>query len=257
MGVYITMGYPLYMLFQYWSGDERGVKCPDDLNIFPVCVPVGTQIPHAIGAAMGVKYKKDKKAVVCYFGDGGTSEGDFHEGMNFAGVFKLPVVFICQNNHWAISVPLKKQTASKTLAQKAFAYGFEGIQIDGNDVFAVYKTVKEALEKAKKDNGPTFIECFTYRMSDHTTADDAIRYRSKEEVEAWKAKDPIQRLKLFMEKKGLWNANYQKDIEDKAKAAVDEAVRNEEAIEHPEPKDLFKFTYEKMTSRQIRQMKDF
>lgn len=256
MGVYITMGYPLHMLFQYWSGDERGVKCPDGLNIFPVCVPVGTQAPHAVGAAMGVKYKKDKKAVAVYFGDGGTSEGDFHEGMNFAGVFKLPVVFICQNNHWAISVPREKQTASKTLAQKAFAYGFEGIQVDGNDIFAVYRAASEAVRKAKDGNGPTFIECFTYRMSDHTTADDAGRYRSNEELDAWKAKDPILRLKLFMEKKGLWTEKYQKEVEDESKAMVDEAVKREEAIEHPEPKDMFTFTYEKLTQRQIRQMKE-
>lgn len=256
MGVYITMGYPLHMLFQYWSGDERGVKCPDDLNIFPVCVPVGTQAPHAVGAAMGVKYRGDKKAVACYFGDGGTSEGDFHEGMNFAGVFKLPVVFICQNNHWAISVPREKQTASKTLAQKAFAYGFEGIQVDGNDIFAVYRAASEAVSKAKDGNGPTFIECFTYRMSDHTTADDAARYRLKEEIESWKPKDPILRLRLFMEKKGLWNNQYQTDVENKAKETVDEAVKNKEAIEHPEPKDMFTFTYEKLTQRQMRQMKE-
>lgn len=256
MGVYITMGYPLHMLFQYWSGDERGVKCPDDLNIFPVCVPVGTQLPHAVGAAMGMKYRGDKKAVAAYFGDGGTSEGDFHEGMNFAGVFKLPVVFICQNNHWAISVPREKQTASKTLAQKAFAYGFEGIQVDGNDIFAVYRAASEAVRKAKDGNGPTFIECFTYRMSDHTTADDAGRYRSNEEVDAWKAKDPILRLKLFMEKKGLWTEKYQKEVEDESKAMVDEAVKREEAIEHPEPKDMFTFTYEKLTQRQMRQMKE-
>ena len=256
MGVYITMEYPLHMLFQYWSGDERGVKCPDGLNIFPVCVPVGTQVPHAVGAAMGVKYRGDKKAVAAYFGDGGTSEGDFHEGMNFAGVFKLPVVFICQNNHWAISVPREKQTASKTLAQKAFAYGFEGIQVDGNDIFAVYKAAKDAVDKAKQGGGPTFIECFTYRMSDHTTADDAGRYRSNEEVDAWKAKDPILRLKLFMEKKGLWNNQYQTNVENKAKETVDEAVKREEAIEHPEPKDMFTFTYEKLTQRQMRQMKE-
>ena len=180
MGVYITLGYPMHMLFQYWIGDERGFRIPDELNIFPLCVPVGTQIPHAVGAAMAAKYRGDKIAVITYFGDGGTSEGDFHEGFNIAGVFKLPVVFICQNNQWAISVPREKQTASKTLAQKAFAYGFEGIQVDGNDVFAVYKATKEALEKAKKGNGPSFIECFTYRMSDHTTADDASRYRPKE-----------------------------------------------------------------------------
>lgn len=256
IGVYITMGYPLHMLFQYWSGDERGVKIPEELNIFPVCVPVGTQVPHAAGAAMAIKYKNERKAVAAYFGDGGTSEGDFHEGMNMAGVFKLPVVFICQNNHWAISVPREKQTASKTIAQKAFAYGFEGIQVDGNDIFAVYKATKDALDKAKKGEGPTLIECFTYRMSDHTTSDDASRYRTKEIVEAWKLKDPILRLKLFMEKKGLWTEQYQKEVEGRAKEAVDEAVKKEEAIEHPEPKDMFTFTCEKLSTRQAKQIKE-
>lgn len=257
MGVYITMGYPIHMLFQYWSGDERGMRCPDNLNIFPLCVPVGTQVPHAVGAAMAAKYKKDKIAVICYFGDGGTSKGDFHEGFNIAGVFKLPVVFICQNNQWAISVPREKQTASKTLAQKAFSYGFEGIQVDGNDVFAVYKATKDALDKARDGGGPTFIECFTYRMGDHTTADDASRYRSKEEVEAWRAKDPILRLKLFMEKRRLWTEEYQKEIEDKASDVINEAVKTAESIEPQNPKDMFKYTYESPTQRQIRQMRDF
>jgi pyruvate dehydrogenase E1 component alpha subunit len=255
MGVYITMGYPIHMLFQYWSGDERGMKCPDDLNVFPLCIPVGTQIPHAVGAAMAAKYKKDRIAIVCYFGDGGTSKGDFHEGMNMAGVFKLPVVFICQNNHWAISVPRERQTASKTLAQKAFAYGFEGIQVDGNDVFAVYKATKEALDKARNGGGPTFIECLTYRIGDHTTADDASRYRSKEEVEAWKARDPILRLRLFMEKKGLWNEQYQREVEEKAKDMVDGAVKMAESIEPPSAMDMFRYTYEKPTQRQIKQGK--
>jgi pyruvate dehydrogenase E1 component alpha subunit len=256
MGVYITMGYPMYMLFQYWSGDERGIKPPDDLNIFPVCVPVGTQIPHAVGTATGIKYRGDKKIVACYFGDGGTSKGDFHEGLNMAGVFKLPVIFICQNNHWAISVPREKQTASKTLAQKAYAYGFDGIQVDGNDIFAVYKATKDSIDRARRGDGPTLIECFTYRMSDHTTADDATRYRAKEDVEKWKAKDPILRLKLFMEKKGLWNEQYQKEVEGKANVAVDEAVKKEEAIEHPDPKDMFNYTYGGLTPRQMREMKE-
>jgi pyruvate dehydrogenase E1 component alpha subunit len=223
MGVYLTMGYPMHMLFQYWSGDERGMSPPEGLNMFPLCIPVGTQIPHAVGAAMAAKYRKDNLAVVTYFGDGGTSKGDFHEGCNMAGVFKLPVVFICQNNQWAISVPREKQTASKTLAQKAYAYGFDGIQVDGNDVFAVYKATADALKKAKEGGGPTFIECFTYRMSDHTTADDATRYRTKEEVEVWKLKDPLIRLKLFMEKNGFWTGQYQTEIEEEAKTAVSAA----------------------------------
>ncbi len=257
MAVFMTIGYPMNMIFQYWSGDERGLKVPDDLNIFPISIPVGTHILHAVGAAMAMKYKGDRKASGVYFGDGGTSEGDFHEGMNFAGVFKVPVVFICQNNHWAISVPREKQTAAKSLAQKAIAYGFEGIQVDGNDVFAVYKATKDAVDKAKRGDGPTLIECVTYRMADHTTADDASRYRTKELIEAWKPKDPILRMKLFMEKKGIWTETYQKELEEKSKARVDEWVRLEESIERPDPKDMFLYTYEKPTQRQIKEMGDF
>ncbi len=256
MGVYLTMGYPMHKLFQYWSGDERGLSSPENLNIFPLAIPVGTQIPHAAGAAMAAKYRKDNLAVVTYFGDGGTSKGDFHEGFNMAGVFKLPVVFICQNNQWAISVPRESQTASKTLAQKAYAYGFEGIQVDGNDVFAVYKATADALKKAKDGGGPTFIECFTYRMSDHTTADDATRYRTKEEVEVWKTKDPLVRLKLFMEKNGLWTGQYQTEIEEEAKSEVSAAVKLSESAEPPKPEDMLTYTYEALTSRQKKQLGD-
>jgi len=256
-GVHIAAGYDMSKLFLYWNGDERGVQAPPEFNIFPISIPVATQIPHAVGAAMGMKYRGDRTAAIAYFGDGGTSKGDFHEGFNFAGVFKLPVVFICQNNHWAISVPREKQTASKTIAQKAYAYGFEGLQVDGNDIFAVYKAVKSALDKARNGGGPTFIECDTYRMSDHTTADDAGRYRSKEEVEAWQLKDPIIRVRLYMEKKGIWTEGYQKEVEDKAHAAVDEAVRKEEAAGPPDPKDIFTFTFKKPTPRMLKQMRDF
>ena len=257
MGVHITIGYPIHMLFQYWAGDERGLITPDDLNIFPICIPVGTHIPHATGAAFAAKYKGDRTAVIAYFGDGGTSKGDFHEGFNMAGVFKLPVVFICQNNQWAISVPRERQSASKTLAQKACAYGFEGIQVDGNDIFAVYKATKDAVEKAKHGGGPTFIECFTYRMSHHTTADDATRYRKEEELEAWKPKDPILRLKLFMEKKGIWTEQYQKEVEDKSKTIVDNAVTTAESIRPSLPGDMLAYTCESLTPRQTKQMKDF
>ena len=254
MGVYLTMGYPMHMLFQYWSGDERGISPPGSLNMFPLCIPVGTQIPHAVGAAMAAKYRKDNITVVTYFGDGGTSKGDFHEGFNMAGVFRLPVVFICQNNQWAISMPREKQTASKTLAQKAYAYGFEGVQVDGNDIFAVYKATVDAVKKAKDGGGPTFIECFTYRMSDHTTADEAARYRTKEEVEAWKPKDPLLRLKLFMEKNGLWTEKYEKDIEEEAKTTVSAAVKLAESAEPPKREDMFTYTYEALTSRQKKQL---
>lgn len=230
------------------------MKCPADLNIFPLCIPVGTQIPHAVGAGMAVKYRKEKVAVTAYFGDGGTSTGDFHEGLNIAGVFRLPVVFICQNNQRAISVPRETQSASKTLAQKAYSYGFHGIQVDGNDIFAVYKAVSDALIRARQGDGPTLIECFTYRISDHTTADDASRYRGKQEVEEWKPKDPIFRLRLFMSAKGIWTESYEKEIEEKSKEVVDKAVSVSESISPQLPKDMFLYTYEKLTQRQINEM---
>ncbi len=257
MGVHIAIGYPIHMLFQYWAGDERGMITPADLNIFPICLPVGTHIPHATGAAFAAKFKGDRTAVIAYFGDGATSKGDFHEGLNMAGDFKLPVVFICQNNQWAISVPRGRQSASKTLAQKACSYGFEGIQVDGNDIFAVYKATKDAVEKAKNGGGPTLIECLTYRMSHHTTADDATRYRNEDEVASWKPKDPILRLKLFLEKKGIWTEQYQKEVEDKSKTVVDNAVITAESIKPSQPGDLVAYTCETLTPRQTKQMMDF
>lgn len=254
MGVYITLGYPIWMLYQYWMGDERGLKTPDDLNIFPVSVPVGTHPPHAVGAAFAAKIKGHKTATVAYFGDGGSSKGDFHEALNIAGVNKLPVVFICQNNQWAISVPRERQTAAKTIAQKAYAYGFEGIQVDGNDVFAVYKATKDALAKARAGGGPTLIECFTYRMGDHTTADDASRYRAKEDMEKWKAKDPLLRLKLYMERKGLWTQQYEDDVKKRVTEFVDSEIKKHESVGLPEAKDIINFTYKELTRRQKKEI---
>ena len=256
-GVYVAMGCPMHLLFQYWGGDERGMRMPDNLNVFPLSIPVGTQITHAVGVAMAIKYRKDGAGVLVYFGDGGSSRGDFHEGLNMAGVFKLPAVFLCQNNQWAISMPRERQTAAQTIAQKAWAYGFEGIQVDGNDVFAVYKATRDALMKAKGGGGPTLIECFTYRVADHTTSDDASRYRTKEELEIWKARDPLLRLRMFMEKKSLWSDAYQKDVETRSKAVVDEAQKKAEAIALPDPLDMFTYTYAGLSQRQSRQIKNF
>jgi pyruvate dehydrogenase E1 component alpha subunit len=244
---YIAKGMPLELLYEYWGGDERGNKIPEDINAFVVAIPVGTHIPHAVGFAWAAKMKKKESVVLVYFGDGATSEGDFHEGLNFAGVFKIPIVFLCQNNQWAISVPLKRQTASKTLAQKALAYGFEGIQVDGNDVFAVYKATKEALEKARLGRGPTLIECFTYRMSDHTTSDDASRYRSNEEVVEWSKRDPIDRLRKYMKSINLWNEEYEQKIKIEASEKVNKAVEKAESVDPPEFLDMFQWSYATMT----------
>lgn len=245
-GSYIVRGVPMAMVLRYWAGDERGCQMPEGLNNFTVAIPVGTQVLHAVGAAWAFKMRKEKKAALVYFGDGATSKGDFHEGMNFAGVFRVPVVFLCQNNQWAISVPITRQTAAETLAQKAIAYGFDGIRVDGNDVFAVYKSTKDALEKARSGGGPTFIECYTYRMGDHTTADDASRYRSQEEVEAWRVKDPIERLRRYMVGRGLWTEEYGKKIQGEAEERVRKAVEEMEATPEPEMEDIFRYTFEKM-----------
>jgi len=255
MGVHLTLGYPAAQLLQYWTGDERGQKAPERLNIFPFCVAVASQIPHAVGAALAVRYRRDPVAVVTYFGDGATSKGDFHEGFNMAGVFRLPLVFICQNNQWAISIPLKGQTASATLAQKAIAYGFEGVQVDGNDPFAVYRATRQALEKARSGGGPTFIECLTYRMADHTTADDAGRYRSAEEVAHWRARDPILRLERFIAQRGLWSEQSGLEVKNRMTGIIDAAAREMEAIPPPAAAELFETTVASLSARQTAQRK--
>ncbi len=256
-GVFITLNYPMDMLYQYWAGDERGMKIPDDMNALPVAIPVGTQIPHAVGIAWANKLMGRDSVAIVYFGDGATSKGDFHEGINFAGVFQVPCVFICQNNQWAISVPFKKQTHSETIAQKAIAYGIEGVRVDGNDVFAVFKVVKDAVAKARAEKGPTLIECVTYRLQHHTTADDWTKYRTPEEVDMWKQKDPIARLKKYMEEEGIWNESYEKMVLDDAKAKVSEATRKFESVTPPSPLDMFANVYEELPPEIEEQRKDF
>ena len=194
-----------------------GQKVPPGVNVFPIAVPVGTHPLHAVGAAYAAKLQKEKICTIAYFGDGATSEGDFHEAMNFAGVLNTPTIFFCQNNQYAISVPRKKQTASKTIAQKAIAYGFPGIQVDGNDLLAVYAATREARERAVSGSGPTFIEAVTYRFGPHTTADDPTKYREDAEVEEWKKLDPMLRLQKYLGEQGLWN----EDLEARWKAEAE------------------------------------
>ncbi len=253
IGAHIVRGLPMHLYLLYWMGDERGSKIPNDINDFTIAVPVSTQIPHAVGAAMAMKIKGEKNVVLVFTGDGATSKGDFHEALNFAGVFKVPAVFVIQNNQWAISVPLSRQTASETLAQKAIAYGFYGVRVDGNDIFAVLKVVQEAVEKARIGKGPTLIECVTYRMSDHTTADDANRYRPKEDLENWKIKDPIERFKKYMRMKEIWSENYEKSVVEKISKQVENDVRNAEAVSPPNPSEMFDFMYEKIPPHLVEQ----
>lgn len=256
-GASFVRGLPMKMIFQYWAGDERGSQIPAGLNDFPISIPVATQIPIAVGVALAAKARSDPLAVMAYLGDGATSKGDFHEGLNFAGVFAAPVVFVCQNNQWAISVPRSRQSASRTLAQKAIAYGFPGIQVDGNDVFAVFTAAHEALARARAGGGPTLIECLTYRLGDHTTADDASRYRSRDEVEQWRRKDPIERLRKYLEKAGVWSKAFDQALRAEAKAKVESAVQEEESVAPPDPLDMFRFTYQDLPAHLREQMDAF
>ncbi len=246
-GVYITRGVPLKTLYLYSKGHHEGGRIPKGHNDFTVSIPVASQLLHAVGLAYAAAHRKQKVAVITYFGDGATSEGDFHEAMNFAGVFKTPTVFFCQNNGFAISVPREWQSASKTLAQKAFAYGFEGIQVDGNDVLACYTATLAALEKARAGKGPTMIEAVTYRCGPHTTADDPTKYRK--EIEAKKIcelNDPVARFAKYLKTKKLLSDTYEKEVLEAAKQQVNEAVAVAEAEQPVSTQDLFAYLYEKM-----------
>jgi pyruvate dehydrogenase E1 component alpha subunit len=224
-------------------GDERGNQIPEGVLMTPLSIPIGTHMLHAAGIAWAAKIRGEQRVVLTYFGDGATSEGDFHEAMNFASTLQVPCVFICQNNQWAISVPREQQMASETVAQKAVAYGMPGIQVDGNDVFAMYKATREAVDRARAGGGPSFIEAVTYRLGDHTTADDARRYRSQEEVESWLAKDPLIRTRIYLEKKGAWDDERQEALEQRAKKIVQEVVKAAEGIEKPGEADIFDHTF--------------
>ncbi len=256
LGVFLSLGYPLARYYRYWTGDERGLLCPPELNIFPINIAVGTHLLHAAGVAMGARYRADPVVAVAYLGDGATSKGDFHEALNMAGIYGLPLVAICQNNQWAISVSRKSQTAAETLAQKALAFGIRGIQVDGNDVLAVYLATSEALARARSGGGATFIECETYRMSDHTTADDARRYREPAELERWRARDPLLRMRRFLERRGLWDDAEQTALEQSLRQSVDQAVAAAEATAPPVAAEMFHYTCYELSSRQQQQLKE-
>ncbi|HLC72657.1 MAG TPA: pyruvate dehydrogenase (acetyl-transferring) E1 component subunit alpha [Candidatus Nanoarchaeia archaeon] len=248
LGILLCRGSPLESFYLVFMGCEEGNRTPKEINNFPVSVPVGSQTVHAVGAAMAAQIKKEKVVSVVAFGDGGTSEGDFHEAMNFAGVFKAPCIFFCQNNQWAISTARKIQTAAKTIAQKAVAYGFPGIQVDGNDPLAIYAAMKEAVDNARQGKGPTLIESLTYRIGAHTTADDPTLYRSEKEVKYWQERDPIKRFKIYLQKKGIWEKKYEDDLIKKCTKQIEEAVAKAEKVaKATKPEDMFKYMYETLT----------
>lgn len=252
-----TRGVPLYNLLLYTYGNEEGMNVGKDFRILPVSIPIASQTLHAVGIAYAMRYKKEDSIVLTYVGDGGTSQGDFNEALNFAGVWNVPVIIYIQNNQFAISVPRFKQTAAKTLAERAFGFGVEGVQIDGNDIQAVYQAVKLAADKARSGGGPTLIEGFTYRLGAHTTSDDPTKYRTDEEVKEWELKDPILRLKLYLLSKKKITEDEISKMNDQFKKEVDEIFRKVESSKDPTPEDIFKYHYKEMPYELKRQLNEY
>jgi 2-oxoisovalerate dehydrogenase E1 component alpha subunit len=252
----LLRGVKLEEILLFWGGDERGNRWSGPPHDFPVCIPVGSQAPHAAGVAYAFKYRKEARIAVCMLGDGATSKGDVFEAMNFAGVWKLPVVFVVNNNQWAISVPLRRQTASQTLAQKTIAAGFSGEQVDGNDVIAVRAAVDTAIAAARAGEGPRLIEAVTYRLGDHTTADDASRYRSAEEVqEHWK-EEPLTRVRTYLVKRFNWNKAQEEEVTSECNRRVDAAIERYLEIASRAPETMFDHLYAKLPSIYAGQRKE-
>lgn len=241
---FIAREAPLDKVFRRWMGDANGQKGLADLNTLPVAIPVGTQNLHTAGVGMAMEKRGDDNAVIGFTGDGSTSEGDFHEALNFSGVFNAHTVFIVQNNQYAISLPREKQTKSETIAQKAIAYGIDGIQVDGNDILAVIKAVREALEKARNGE-PVLIEAVTYRLEDHTTSDDSTRYRDEEEVEEWKEKGPLKRFREYLKQNDIWSDELE-SFEEEAEEKIDQAAQDAIDMDDPEFDELFDYVYEEL-----------
>ena len=251
----------------FWGGDERGNRWSGPAHDFPFCIPVGSQAPHAAGVAYAFKYRncqrhaagrcgKQARVAVCILGDGATSKGDVWEAMNFAGVCKLPVVFVVNNNQWAISVPLKLQTASQTLAQKAIAAGFSGEQVDGNDVMAVRAAADAAIASARAGGGPRLIEAVTYRLGDHTTADDASRYRSTEEVQQRWKEEPLVRLRSYLVSRMNWSKADEEKMASECEQKVNSAIERYLAIGPRAPETMFDYLYARLPSVYAGQRKE-
>ena len=245
-------GLPKEKILLHWMGDERGNHI-DECNVTPLAIAIGSQMLHAAGLAWASKYKKDGAIACTFFGDGATSEGDFHEAANFAANLDLPVVFVCQNNGWAISTPTKLECSAPTLAQRGIAYGMDCVQVDGNDLFAMVKVIGDAAKNARENNRPTFIEALTYRLGDHTTADDARRYRDAEELEMWEKRDPLIRTRMYLEQRDLWDGAKEEEQLDVVAKEIVQVVKNAEEIDAPTAADMFDNMYADLSPELQRQ----
>ncbi|MBM4304663.1 MAG: pyruvate dehydrogenase (acetyl-transferring) E1 component subunit alpha [Deltaproteobacteria bacterium] len=263
-GIFLYRGAGIYeMLCNLWGnqGDlSKGRQMPvhysfPKIKMFSVSSPIATQLIQAVGAAMASKISKTKEVAISYCGDGGTSESDFHTALTFAGAYKAPSVFIVTNNQYAISVPLSKQTGAKKLADKAIGYGMPGIAVDGNDILAVYQATKEAVDRARRGEGPSLIECVTFRMGPHSSSDDPTRYRDEKLYQAWAKRDPIKRLRTYLESKKIWDEKKEKTLQEELKKKLAEAVERAEAEPLPDPMDLFEDVYAELTP-QLKKQKE-
>jgi pyruvate dehydrogenase E1 component alpha subunit len=264
-GAALARGMPLVDLVNQFMGNAadavHGRQMPCHYvfrkgNYMSISSCVGTQIPLAVGAAWAAKIRGDKAVTLAYFGDGGTSTADFHAGMNFAGAYHVPTVFVCNNNQWAISLPVAKQTASETIAQKAAAYGFEGVRVDGNDGLAVYRAARDAVRKARAGGGPTLVECLTYRLGPHSSSDDPSRYRDEKEVEAWRRRDPLTVYRRYLAHLEIWTEEFEADLERAIGEEITEAVRQAEANPPPAIETLFQDVYFEMPPHLEEELED-
>lgn len=251
--MYLARGVTMASMFLYNMGSEDGSKGDPALRTLPVAIPVGSQPLHATGIAMASKIKGEKDVAIVYFGDGATSEGECYEALNFAGAFQAPVIFLCQNNQWAISTPRSKQSHAQTLAQKGIAGGMPCIQVDGNDPLAVYVATRDAVQRARAGAGPTFIEAITYRLRMHTTADDPKRYRTDEEVAQWAKKDPLIRFRNYLESKRLWSQKHEDELQKAIETEIAAGVKEAETHQ-PNPEDMFTSVYAQLTAPLVEQM---
>lgn len=251
-------GLPLYQAFLYSRGHQHGGQIPEDVSVLMPQIIIGAQIVQTAGVALGFLKSGQKRVAITYTGDGGSSQGDFYEGLNFAGVFQVPAIFVVQNNGYAISTPRERQTAAGSIAQKAVAAGIRGVQVDGMDVLAVYKAVHDAAERARNGEGPSLIETITYRFGPHSlSGDDPTRYRSKDEPGEWETKDPVVRFRKFMESKGLWTEADETAVIEEAKAAVADAIKKADAVERMTIPALIDSVFEETPKIMKEQMEAF
>lgn len=263
-GILLLRGADLDKVVCEWYGNAgdicKGRQMPvhysfRDINFVSISSPIGTQLSQAAGAAMAAKIRKEDTVIMTYCGDGGTSSNDFHAGLNFAAVYKAPVVFVVENNHWAISVPLENQTASESLAGKAEAYGMPGVRVDGNDVLAVYRVCKEAVDRARKGEGPTLVETVTFRMGPHSSSDDPTRYRDQKVVDQWAQRDPIDRFQKYLAQKDLWDEAFEEEVRTQSREAINAAIKRAEEFGKPSVESMFEDVFMNLTP-QLRAQRD-